>query len=144
VDLLLLNKNKTPSSTSSAPTEVTEKATRRKFTAKYKLRILEAVEACTEPGEVGALLRREGLYTSHLTHWRSARRSGSLGALAPQKRGPKVVEADPRDMRIIELERDLRKATARADRAEALVDIQKKVSQILGIVLPERPDEKQS
>jgi transposase-like protein len=144
VDSLLLKKNKISSSTSSPPTEVSEKATRRRFTAKYKLRILEAVEACTESGEIGALLRREGLYTSHLTHWRDARRKGSLGALAPQKRGPKVIEVDARDTRIADLECDLRRATARAERAEALIALQKKVSQILGIVLPEPPDEKES
>jgi transposase len=144
VNSLLLNKTKTSSSTSSPPTEVSEKAARRRFTAKYKLRILEAVEACTELGEIGALLRREGLYTSHLTHWRDARRKGSLGALAPKKRGPKVVEADARDARIVDLERDLRRATARAERAEALIELQKKVSQILGIVLPEPSDEKDS
>ena len=143
MESLSLKKNISPS-TPTPDTEVSEKATRRQFTAKYKLQILDAVAACTEPGQIGALLRREGLYQSHLAHWRAARKKGSLGALAPQKRGPKVLETDARDARIAALERDLRRATARAERAEAIVTLQKKVSQLLGIVLPEPPDETNS
>ena len=144
MDSLSVKKSKSSSSTSPPATEVSEKATRRKFTAKYKLRILEEADACTEPGQLGALVRREGLYGSNLTAWRKARNEGALGALAPKKRGPKVVETDPRETQIARLERDLRKATARAERAEALIDLQKKVSQLFGIVLPDPPEDKSS
>ena len=75
--------------------EVVAKPKRRQFTAQYRLRILEEAERCTQPGEVGRLLRREGLYSSHLTAWRKARRQGSLLELAPKKRGAKPGELDP-------------------------------------------------
>ena len=114
---------------------VSAKRDRRRFTAAYKLKILQEVERCRAPGEVGALLRREGLYSSHLASWRAARRRGELAGLA-QRRGPKPVPPDPRAKRIIELERQLAKVTARAERAEAIVEVQKKVSQLLGIALP--------
>jgi len=142
VDSPFLKSNRTPSTPpSSESTEVTEKATRRRFTAKYKLRILEEADACSKPGELGALLRREGLYSSHLTVWREARRRGALGELAPKKRGPQAAVTDARDRQIAELERRVRKATARAERAEALVAFQKKVSEFLGTTLPKPPDE---
>lgn len=120
--------------------EVTEKAARRRFSAEYKRRILKEAEACGT-GEIGALLRREGLYSSHLTVWRAARERGEIAGLAPKKRGPKVIPLDPRDRKIVELERETRRLQARLERAEALVDLQKKVSLILGIALPES-DEK--
>src|SRR5215210_7654148 len=89
--------------------ELVERAKRRRFTAEYKLRVLREADACTRPGEIGALLRREGLYTSHLTYWRKQRDAGALKALArPRGRKP----PDPRDARIAALER-------RAERAEA-------------------------
>ena len=84
--------------------EVAAKATRRRFTAEYKRRILQEADACTKPGEVGALLRREGLYSSHLTAWRAARERGELAG-APKKRGPARRVVDPRDKQIAELER---------------------------------------
>ncbi len=68
--------------------EVVAKATRRRFTAEYKLRVLREAEACTEPGAIGALLRREGLYSSNLTTWRAQRERGELLGLTPKKRGP--------------------------------------------------------
>jgi len=120
--------------------EVTEKAARRRFSAEYKRKVLKEADACV-PGEIGALLRREGLYSSHLSVWRSARERGEIAGLAPKKRGPKVTPPDPRDRKIVELERETRRWQARAERAEALVGLQKKVSAILGIVLPES-DEK--
>ncbi len=116
--------------------EVTEKAARRRFSAEYKRRILKEADACGA-GEIGALLRREGLYSSHLTLWRAARERGEIAGLAPKKRGPKVAPPDPRDRKIAELERETRRLQARLERAEALVDLQKKVSAILGIALPE-------
>jgi len=120
--------------------EVTEKAARRRFSPEYKRKVLKEADACG-PGETGALLRREGLYSSHLTVWRSARERGEIAGLAPKKRGPKVVPPDPRDRKIVELERETRRLKSRLERAEALVDLQKKVSMILGIALPES-DEK--
>jgi transposase-like protein len=117
-------------------TEVSAKATRRRFSAEYKRRILREAAACTEPGAMGALLRREGLYSSHLSSWRAQAERGELAGLTPQKRGPKAKEVDPRDKRIAELERQIARLASRAERAEALVELQKKVSQILGIALP--------
>ncbi len=117
--------------------EVVAKAERRRFTAEYKRRILQEAERCREPGEVAALLRREGLYSSHLAAWRAARRRGELAGLAPKARGPKPTRPDPRDRKIVELERENRRLQARAERAEALVELQKKVSDLLGVTLPE-------
>ena len=125
------------SSTAERPvTEVSEKAKRRRFTAEYRQRILREAAACTERGEVGALLRREGLYSSHLTIWRQQAEQAQREALAPKKRGPKPKAIDERDQRIAQLERDNAKLARRAERAEALVEVQKKVSQLLGIALP--------
>ena len=114
-------------------TEVPEKARRRRFTAEYKQRILREADACTKPGELGALLRREGLYSSNLTVWRAAVREGGQKRLEPQKRGPQARPATRRDRnRIEQLERENRRLKARAERAEALVDLQKKVAALLG------------
>jgi transposase-like protein len=113
------------------PTEVSTKARRRRFTTAEKIRILrEADVAARETGGVTALLRREGLYSSHLTSWRRQRDAGQFG-----KRGPVAVPPDPRDKKIVELERSLRKAEARGDRYERLCALQKKVSELFGIPL---------
>ena len=117
--------------------EVAEKASRRRFSAEYKRKILKEADSCTQEGEIGALLRREGLYSSHLSVWRAARKRGEIAGLAPKKRGPKVAPPDPRDRKIVELERETRRLKSRLERAEALVDLQKKVSVIMGIALPE-------
>ncbi|SRR6266571_3423455 len=119
--------------------EVSDKPKRRRFTAEYKRKFLKQADAC-RPGELGALLRREGVYSSSLTAWRAARDRGELVGLSPKKRGPKSVPPDPRDRRIVELEREAQKFKARAERAEALVEVQKKLSEILGIRLPESDD----
>ena len=119
----------------SYDTVVSTARTRRRFTAAFKLKILEAAAQCTEPGALGALLRREGLYTSHLAAWRAAARRGELAALA-QRRGPKPAIPDPSVKRIAALERQLARATARAERLEIIVGVQKKVSELLGLVLP--------
>ena len=116
-------------------TEVTEKAKRRTFTAEYKRRILRLADACNKPGELGALLRSEGLYSSHLAGWRRARRSGEMDGLAPKRRGRKPAPVDPRDKKIRELEVQLARANRRAERAEGLVAVQKKVAELLGIPL---------
>ena len=116
-------------------TEVVAKALRRRFTAEYKRRIVREAERCTTPGGIGALLRREGLYSSSLTAWRAARDRGELEGLAPKPRGPKGVPPDPRDKKIAEQERELGKWRTRAERAEALVEVQKKVAALLGTPL---------
>lgn len=118
-------------------TEVPEKAKRRTYTAEYKLQIVKEADACKEPGDVGALLRREGLYSSHLTTWRQARDRGELapGSKA-QKRGPRTTTPDPRDKKIAEQAREIARLTARAERAEAIAEIQKKVSALLGRPFP--------
>ena len=115
--------------------EVSAKAVRRRFSAEYKKRVLKEAEGCVRPGELSALLRKEGLYSSHLAAWRTARDRGEIAGLTPKKRGPKAVVPDSRDRRIAELERETRRWRARAERAEALVDLQKKVSEILGVPL---------
>ena len=112
--------------------QVAAKPQRRSFTAEYKRRILKEVDACTTPGAVGALLRREGLYSSHLVEWRRARARGELAALTPKKRGRKPTPVDPRDRKIAELERQLALMTGRAERAESLVEVQKNLAVLLG------------
>jgi transposase-like protein len=125
-----------PVSAEATPeTEVVAKAQRRRFTAEYKRRIVREADRCTTTGAIGALLRREGLYASYLTTWRAARDRGALEGLAPKQRGPKVVAADPRDKKIAEQERELGKWRKRAERAEALVEVQKKVAALLGTPL---------
>jgi transposase len=115
--------------------EVMAKATRRRFTAEYKLKILREAEGCTQPGAIGALLRREGLYFSNLRTWREQlRRLGELG-LTPKKRGPAAQPKHPLASKMAALEREMTRLKARAERAEALVELQKKVSEILGIEL---------
>ena len=107
--------------------EVPEKTVRRKFTAAYKLRILKEAEHCTEPGQVGALLRREGLYASSLTLWRRQVNQG----LVPKKRGPVAQKADPRVRRIAVLERENEKLAHKLKQAELIIDVQKKVAELL-------------
>lgn len=118
-------------------TEVAEKARRRQFTVEFKRRIVKEADACRAAGEVGALLRREGLYSSHLTTWRAARDRGELAPGATtKKRGPQATAPDPRDKRIADLERQNEKLAKRAERAEAIAEIQKKVGALLGWPLP--------
>ena len=112
--------------------QVVAKPRRRTYPAEYKRRILKEAETCTTPGSVGALLRREGLYSSLLVEWRRARGRGELAALAPRKRGRKPTPGDPRDRTIVELERQLAQMTGRAERAEILVDAQKNLAALLG------------
>ncbi len=118
-------------------TEVPEKARRRAFTVEYKRKIVKEAESCKGPGEIGALLRREGLFSSHLTTWRQARDRGELApGAATKKRGPKAAPADPRDKKIAELERQNAKLTTRAERAEAIAEIQKKLAALFGRPFP--------
>ena len=111
--------------------QVVAKPRRRTYPAEYKRRILKEADACMAPGAIGALLRREGLYSSLLVEWRRARGRGELAALAPKQRGRKPTPVDPRDRKISELERQLAQMTGRAERAEVLVDAQKNLAALL-------------
>lgn len=120
-------------------TEVSAKARRRRYTAEYKERILREADAhatAGKAGAIGAMLRREGLYSSHLTMWREQRRRGSL---TNRKRGARAHVPHPAEHQLAERERELTQWKKRALRAEALVELQKKVSEILGVALP-NPD----
>ena len=117
-------------------TEVVAKAKRKRFTAAEKLRILREVDACQGSGEIGALLRREGIYSSYLTTWRRQRERGELDGLAPQKRGPKP---DPQAVEIAKLKRENERLQKRLEQAEFIIDFQKKVAQMFGRTL-ESPD----
>jgi len=108
------------------------------FTAEYKLHVLRELERATEHGAVGALLRREGLYRSQVARWKAAQKRGELSGLAGKKRGR---PGRPRDGRIAELERENRRLMRKLERAEALIELQKKVSEILGIELPESEEQ---
>ena len=123
-------------------TEVVAKAKRRRFTAKYKRDIVRRAEACQGSGEIGALLRREGLYSSHLTTWRREVAERELAALAPKKRGPKTSPVDQRDHELAKLRQDNARLLVRAERAELLVEVQKKVSMLLGVELPKSSEDR--
>jgi transposase-like protein len=122
-----------PSSRPIPDPEVPAKARRRGFTTEYKLSILRETDACKHPGEIGALLRREGLYSSHLTLWRKQRAQGILGS---RRRGPKPTRPDPHTL---ELERENRRLKKQLQRAQTIIDVQKKVSTLLGIPLKRPP-----
>ncbi len=117
--------------------EVSYRPKRRKFTAAFKLAILRELDGCTDSGSIGAVLRREGLYSGHITTWRRARETGELNALAPKKRGrPRKVknahadECTALQKQVVKLQEDLRKA-------HTIIDVQKKLSSLLGIEMPE-------
>jgi transposase-like protein len=116
--------------------EVLEKPVRRRFTADYKLRLLREADACRQPGQLGALLRREGLYASHLTTWRRQRDAGALAALRPKRRGRKVQSVNPLAAETERLRRENQRLAARLRQAETIIDVQKKVSEMLGLTLP--------
>lgn len=123
------NNNGKAAATTPDP-EVVAKPVRRRFTAEYKQHILQEAEACTQSGERGALLRREGLYSSHLNTWRGQRDRGALQGLKPAKRGR---QADPQAAEIARLIRENERLKAQLERAELIIDVQKKVSQMLGL-----------
>ncbi len=120
---------------STSEVEVMAKPMRRRYSAEYKLRILREADASTRRGEIGALLRREGLYSSNLTAWRKQREKGELEGLSQKRRGPLPKENNPLADKVKALERETARLRARAERAEGLVELQKKVSEILGIEL---------
>jgi len=111
--------------------EVSAKPTRRSFTAKYKLSIVEQADACRGSGEIGALLRREGLYSSHLNNWRKLHRQGALQSLSAQPRGPKA-ESTSVDVKVVaQLERKVAQLESQLDKAHTIIDVQKKLSVLL-------------
>ena len=118
--------------------EVVAKATRRRFTVEYKRKIVREADTRKTWGAVGALLRREGLYSSHLTTWREARERGKLAG-APTKRGPVRRVVDPRDKKLAEQAREINRWQQRAARAEALVQLQKQMAALLGTPLTTEP-----
>ncbi len=120
-------------------TEVQEKPERRRFTAQYKLRILAETDRCTEVGQVGELLRREGLYSSLLSMWRKQREEGVLAGLTPKRRGRKAKPKNPLAEEMARLRRENERLKTKLRQAELVIDVQKKVSEMLDIPL-NRPD----
>lgn len=112
--------------------EVSAKPVRRKFSAEYKRRIVQEAAGC-KPGEIGALLRREGLYSSHLAKWRHQSERAEMEALSAKKRGPKPQPVNPLTRRVAELERENERLQHKLTQAEAIIEVQKKISEILGI-----------
>jgi hypothetical protein len=119
--------------------EVPEKTPRRRFSAKYKLEVLKRADACTQPGELGALLRKEGLYSSNLTTWRRQRDQGLLNALSPKKRGRKKIEKNPLAQEVASLQKETERLRRKLKKAETIIEVQKKISEMLGI--SQDPDE---
>ena len=113
--------------------EVSSRPTRRRFSASYKQRILQQADSCTEPGELGALLRREGLYSSHLAKWRRARRDGELAGLSERKRGPKGQRKMVPARDAERIERENARLKQELDKAQTIISFQKKLSEMLGI-----------
>ena len=125
----------------SAPDpEVVAKPTRRQFSAEYRLRIVEEADRCTRPGEVGRMLRREGLYTSHLSAWRKARRSGSLQGLTGNKRGAKPAEHNPLSPKVRQLEAKVARLEKELSTAHTILDVQSRISGLLGLDLNNAKD----
>ncbi len=126
----------TTSRPSDPDPEVPATVQRRRFSAEYRLRILKQADACKQPGEVGALLRREGLYSSLLTNWRRQREAGALREMRGRRRGPRPV-----DPRMKQLEAENRRLQRKLQRAETIITLQKKVAEILGIPLTPLDDD---
>jgi transposase len=121
--------------------EVLPRAKRRQFSAAYKLRIVEEADHCAERGQIGALLRREGLYSSQLSKWRQQRAQGQLDALSPQQRGRKAQH--PSEVEVARLQRENERLRARLEQAELIMDVQKKLSRLLGLT-PEETETDES
>jgi transposase-like protein len=130
-----INGNRQRMNTEPDP-QVVPKAERRQFSVEYKLRILAEADECTQRGQIGALLRREGLYSSNLDKWRKQRERGTLEVPGGQKRGRK---ADPQAAEIARLQRENEQLRSRLERAEHIVDVQKKLAQLLGTMSAETP-----
>ena len=123
---------------SKSETEVVVRPKRRQHTAEYKLRILRELDECTGKGEVGAILRREGLYSSLISKWREQREQGSLNGLGGQRRGPKV---DPNAAELARLQRENKRLKEKLERAELIIDVQKKVARLIGDTPPPPSEE---
>ena len=119
--------------TSMPDPEVVPTAKRRRFTTQEKVRILKEADVCTEPGELGALLRREGIYSSYLSRWRRARDRGELQALSPKRRGPKSAADSGLTKELAKLQRENERLRGRLAQAEAIMEAQKKLSELLGL-----------
>ena len=124
-------------STAGGPldSEVSDRPIRRHFSLEYKLSILKKADGCTQPGQLGELLRREGLYSSTFSLWRRQRQQGMLNALRPAKRGRKATAPNPLSQRVAELERENKDLKRKLQRAETIIEVQKKLSEVLGIPL---------
>ena len=119
----------------NADPEVLAKSRRRRFAVEYKLRILREADGCKGPGEVGALLRREGLYSSHLVAWRRERERGALQGLGSRKRGRKTRPESVLEKQVVELESENQRLRQKLEQAETIIEVQKKISRLLGIPL---------
>jgi transposase len=120
--------------------EVVARPKRRRFTAEYRLRIVEEADRCSEPGDIGRLLRREGLYSSHLTKWREARRDGALRGLRSKKRGAKAKAINPLAPKVRELEAKVARLEKDLHTAHTILDVQEKVAGLLGFSLEDGKD----
>lgn len=125
----------TESTVKTPDPEVPSSAKRRRFSAEYKLNVLRQADACSESGEIAALLRREGLYSSHLTVWRRQRNAGSLQALKPKNRGRKPAPRNPLTSEVERLKKENQRLKHRLKKAEIIIDVQKKVSEMMGLPL---------
>ena len=121
--------------------EVVATSRRRQFTSGDKRRILDAADRCTQPGEIGALLRKEGIYSSHLTTWRRQRAADERAALAPQKRGRKADPVQTEDRRVLQLTQENDRLRRKLAQANAIIDVQKKLCALLGLSTDETPSE---
>jgi transposase-like protein len=113
--------------------EVPEMKPRRKYTAQYKIEVLQKVDSCTQLGQIGALLRKEGLYSSNLTAWRRQKEKGLLDALSPKKRGRKEIRKNPLTQEVARLQRENERLRGKLKQAETIIEVQKKISEMLGI-----------
>ena len=129
-----------PTTPPGADTEVVPHARRRRFSNADKRRILDAADRCTQPGEIGALLRREGVYSSSLSTWRRQREAAELAALAPHKRGPKPDPAATEARQIAQLVRENERLKSQLDQARLVIEVQKKVAALLGSPIDDTPE----
>lgn len=123
-----------PDSAQAADAQVVAQARRRRFSNADKRRILQAADRCTQPGEIGALMRREGVYSSSLSTWRRQREAADLATFAPQKRGPKADHGRADALQIAQLTRDNDKLKDRLDKALLVIEVQKKVGALLALL----------
>ena len=121
--------------------EVSEKPSRRRFTATQKLKILKQIDDLTKPGEVGAFMRKNGLYSSTVSGWRRKRESGELAGLTPKKKGRKPIPKDPKEKVIKSQQKEIARLQRKLEKAETIIEIQKKVATLLGVPLKSQESE---